>query len=246
MEVWEAVGSGTSAGAICFDRYEHITGERDIFLLHRTCIVEQIVWRIAATGEAVLDEAGGSAIRLLLAGDDAVLGVASVGSARVPAAEAHVAVAGVVSELRLVRRITEARGITVAVILYVCQGWVATAYQLVGAVVTIGSCLAIDGHAGAIAIFAGIVVRRGYTATILCAKAVAVGVAADCHACQATSFVVGVGFIDTEFGTILDIPARIAIDRITKRRAAAEGIGIAIFTTEYVAGDSAQLSPAGY
>ena len=72
MDVWQAVGSRTGALAICLNSYQYIARKGKVLLLYVSVAIEQEVWCVATAGEAVFDEALGSAVLFGLAGCDAV------------------------------------------------------------------------------------------------------------------------------------------------------------------------------
>ena len=72
MDVWQAVGSRTGTLAVCLDCYQYIAREGKVLLLYVSVAIEQEVWCVATAGEAVFDEALGSAVLFGLAGCDAV------------------------------------------------------------------------------------------------------------------------------------------------------------------------------
>jgi hypothetical protein len=58
--------------AVCLDCYQYIAREGKVLLLYVSVAIEQEVWCVATAGEAVFDEALGSAVLFGLAGCDAV------------------------------------------------------------------------------------------------------------------------------------------------------------------------------
>lgn len=150
---------------------------------HCTSIVGEEVGSVATASEAIVDEASGGARSVfMLACDDTALDVTDEASGAI-ASDTCVTISGVVAKGCFMSSVTKASSIAVGVVLDICERWVAAAYQLIGVVVAIRSGLAVDCHAGAVAVFTCIIPSWQATASVLGAKTVAIGIAADSGTC---------------------------------------------------------------
>ena len=229
MDVWQTIGGGTGTLTLGLNCYQYVTGERQVLLRYVVSTIEQIVWRIPGACEAILHEAFCVTTYLLSTAGDAILDITSEGRSSVARGDAGIAIRAVIGEAGLVGAIAEARGVAMAVIPRVRQRRIAATHQLIATIVAVSGRMAIDGHAGAVAVFASIVARRRRTTTVLGAKTVTVGIGTDGCARQTSGFVVSVRFASAELGAVLDVTADVASDTIGQGLAGTEFVGVTVF-----------------